>query len=71
MVTYRDVHEQLARAMPMLAGGGFWVPREVLSRFLDSILQTPQGQRLKLAGTRRSERARAADPGFSAREPGQ
>jgi DNA-binding NarL/FixJ family response regulator len=51
-VTYQQADEQLPRALLMLAGGGFWVPREILSRFLDSILQTPHGQRLKMAVTR-------------------
>ncbi len=51
LVTYAEAHEQLQRALPLVAGGGFWVPRPVLSRFLDSILHSPQGRRLKLAGT--------------------
>ena len=51
LVTYAEAHEHLQRALPLVAGGGFWVPRPVLSRFLDSILHSPQGRRLKLAGT--------------------
>jgi DNA-binding NarL/FixJ family response regulator len=30
-----------------VAAGGFWVPRETLSRFVDSILSTTQGRRLR------------------------
>ena len=33
--------------VPLVASGGFWVPREVLSRFVDSILSTTQGRRLR------------------------
>lgn len=51
LVTYAEAHEQLQRALPLVASGGFWVPRPLLSRFLDSILHSPQGRRLKLAGT--------------------
>lgn len=52
LLSYKDAHNQLVRAIPMVAGGGFWVPRAILSAFLDSILQTPSGQRLRLSGSR-------------------
>ncbi len=42
-----EAHGQLVRALLMVANGGFWVPREVLSRFVDSILSTAQGRRLR------------------------
>lgn len=47
LLTYAEAREQLPRALPLVAGGGFWVPRPVLARFVDSILTSTQGQRLK------------------------
>src|SRR5262249_17382589 len=46
LLTYNEAREQLIRALPLVANGGFWVPRQVLSGFVDSIL-TGQGRRLK------------------------
>ena len=46
LLTYVEARDQLTRALPLVAGGGFWVPRSVLSGFVDSIL-TSQGRRLK------------------------
>jgi len=47
ILTYADAREQLARALPQVAAGGIWVPRTMLSRFVDSILNTAQGRRLR------------------------
>jgi DNA-binding NarL/FixJ family response regulator len=46
LLTYVEAREQLIRALPLVAAGGFWVPRAVLSGFVDSIL-TGQSRRLK------------------------
>lgn len=46
ILTYTEAREQLIRALPLVASGGFWVPRQVLSGFVDSIL-SGQGRRLK------------------------
>src|ERR1700694_5512047 len=46
LLTYVEAREQLVRALPLVANGGFWVPRQLLSGFVDSIL-TSQGRRLK------------------------
>ena len=46
ILTYSEARDQLARALPLVSNGGFWVPRSVLSAFVDSIL-TNQGRRLK------------------------
>jgi DNA-binding NarL/FixJ family response regulator len=46
ILTYDEAREQLIRALPLVANGGFWVPRQVLSGFVDSIL-TNQTRRLK------------------------
>lgn len=40
LVPYERIDEQLAPALQAVARGGFWVPRELLSRFVDSLLQT-------------------------------
>ncbi|HKS83129.1 MAG TPA: response regulator transcription factor [Candidatus Acidoferrales bacterium] len=47
ILTYDEARDQLARALPQVADGGIWVPRTVLSRFVDSILSTTQGRRLR------------------------
>ena len=46
LLTYTEAREQLVRALPLVCNGGFWVPRQLLSGFVDSIL-TGQGRRLK------------------------
>jgi len=38
LLTYEEMREQLPSALPLVAKGGFWVPRAVLSGFVDSIL---------------------------------
>jgi len=47
ILTYSEARDQLPRALPQVANGGIWVPRPVLSRFVDSILSTTQGRRLR------------------------
>jgi DNA-binding NarL/FixJ family response regulator len=46
ILTYAEAREQLSRALPQVASGGIWVPRPVLSRFVDSILNGRQARRL-------------------------
>jgi len=46
ILTYSEARDQLIRALPLVATGGFWVPRTVLSGFVDSIL-SGQTRRLK------------------------
>jgi two-component system, NarL family, response regulator DevR len=47
ILNYEEARDQLPRALPLVANGGFWVPRSVLSRFVDSILSSTQGRRLR------------------------
>jgi DNA-binding NarL/FixJ family response regulator len=47
ILSYAEARQQLARALPQVAAGGIWVPRPVLSRFVDSILSSTQGRRLR------------------------
>jgi DNA-binding NarL/FixJ family response regulator len=48
LLTYAEAREQLPRALPLVASGGFWVPRSLLSEFVDSILTNAHGRRLKV-----------------------
>ncbi len=47
LLTYDEAREQLPHALPLVASGGFWVPRAVLSAFVDSILGGSRSRRLK------------------------
>jgi two-component system nitrate/nitrite response regulator NarL len=47
LLSYSEAREQLPRALPLVADGGFWVPRAVLSGFVDSILSGSNSRRLK------------------------
>lgn len=38
LLTYAQAEEQWPRALPLVATGGYWVPRAILSRFVESIL---------------------------------
>jgi DNA-binding NarL/FixJ family response regulator len=48
LLTYGEARAQLALALPLVARGGFWVPRATLSEFVDSILTNTHGRRLKV-----------------------
>jgi DNA-binding NarL/FixJ family response regulator len=46
LLTFAESTEQLPRAVEEVAGGGFWVPRSLLSRFVDetlSAVRRPRG----------------------------
>jgi DNA-binding NarL/FixJ family response regulator len=38
LLTYSEARQQLPEALEAVAAGGFWVPRPLLSRFVDSVL---------------------------------
>lgn len=40
LVTYAEIPSYLPRTLREVAGGGFWVPRALLSSFVDSTLET-------------------------------
>ncbi len=44
IVPYREIREKLAPALDAVAAGGFWVPRSLLSRFLDSVVASSRGR---------------------------
>ena len=45
LLKYSEVESQLPRALGVVAGGGFWVPRALLSRFVDSTLEATRRPR--------------------------
>jgi DNA-binding NarL/FixJ family response regulator len=46
LLSYPEARGQLPRALKAVANGGFWVPRALLSSFVDSILHArPKGRR--------------------------
>ena len=47
LLSYTEAREQLPHALPLVAEGGFWVPRSVLSGFVDSILAGSHSRRIK------------------------
>jgi hypothetical protein len=49
LLTYAEAREQLPRALPLVAAGGFWVPRALLSEFVDSVLESTRGGRVNMA----------------------
>lgn len=51
LLTYTEAREQLRLALPLVAAGGFWVPRSVLSGFVDSILNGSTSRRLRVDST--------------------
>jgi two-component system nitrate/nitrite response regulator NarL len=51
LLTYSEAREQLRMALPLVAAGGFWVPRSVLSGFVDSILNGSASRRLRVDST--------------------
>jgi len=40
LLSYSEAELQLARAVRSVGAGGYWVPRQVLARFVDSILKS-------------------------------
>ncbi len=49
LLTFRDLREQLGRALKAVAEGGYWVPRSLLSRFVEGILNSSKGRGRALA----------------------
>jgi DNA-binding NarL/FixJ family response regulator len=51
LLTYAEVAERLPAALQEVADGGFWVPRTLLSRFVDSTLSNSPSRALPAAGS--------------------
>lgn len=45
LLTYSEARRQLPQALQAVAAGGFWVPRSLLSRFVDSMLSGTRSRR--------------------------
>lgn len=58
MLTFSQASEQLARAVQEVAAGGFWVPRTLLSRFVDEALGSVRRPRGPAGPARLSARER-------------
>ncbi len=56
LLTYGEAREQLPRAVPLVASGGFWVPRSLLSKFVDAIITDSRSRRSKVKGAELSRR---------------
>ncbi len=48
LLTYTETKDQLAKALAMTAKGGFWVPRKVLSGFVEAVLSDSRGNSLRI-----------------------
>ncbi len=58
VLTYEEAVRQLKHAVPAVAAGGYWVPRQVLSEFVDSILHAGSRAGGTLSSARMSRRER-------------
>jgi len=56
IVRYSEVGEYLPRTLAEVAAGGFWVPRALLSAFVDSTLESARRPRPAPPGVRMSRR---------------
>src|SRR5262245_28289750 len=56
LLTFSEASEQLARAIQEVSSGGFWVPRSLLSRFVDETLTAVRRPRGTATGARLSRR---------------
>jgi DNA-binding NarL/FixJ family response regulator len=48
LLTYKEFREQLPRALLLVATGGFWVPRGLLSEFVDTIIDNSPRRQIKV-----------------------
>ncbi len=58
LLTYAEAAGQLPAALRIVADGGFWVPRRLLSRFVDSILKVMRGRGMPKGPADLSQRER-------------
>jgi DNA-binding NarL/FixJ family response regulator len=56
LLTFAEASEQLARAVLEVAGGGFWVPRTLLSQFVDETITSARRPRGPAGPARLSRR---------------
>ena len=58
LLSYAEAHQKLPQALQVVAAGGFWVPRDLLSRFIDSNLGQMRGRKVKSSPANLSQRER-------------
>jgi DNA-binding NarL/FixJ family response regulator len=61
LISFADAREFLARAIREVAGGGFWVPRVLLSRFVDWTLATGRPRTIRSAARLSSREREVVD----------
>ena len=60
LLTYTDATAQLPSALQTVAHGGFWVPRRLLARFVDSVLKVIHSRGMPKGPADLSQREREA-----------
>jgi len=58
LLSYTEAREKLAEALCVVSAGGFWVPRDLLSRFIDSNLGVMRGRYVKPSPANLTKRER-------------
>jgi DNA-binding NarL/FixJ family response regulator len=58
LLTFAEANDQLARAVQEVSGGGFWVPRTMLSRFVDEAITSSRRPRGPAGPAKLSRRER-------------
>jgi len=58
LLNYAEIGQSLPTALEIVAGGGFWVPRDLLSRFIDSSLGVKRGRHVQPGPANLSPRER-------------
>jgi DNA-binding NarL/FixJ family response regulator len=56
ILQYADADSQFRRAVQSIATGGYWIPRSLLSRFVEQVLAKERGRRQALKGATRITR---------------
>jgi hypothetical protein len=60
LMTFSEAAEQLLRAVQEVASGGFWVPRTLLSRFVDETISSVVGRRTHGSGASHAGRKKSS-----------
>jgi DNA-binding NarL/FixJ family response regulator len=58
LLTYTEARDRMAEALRAVAAGGFWVPRDLLSRFIDSNLGVMRARYVKPSPANLTQRER-------------
>jgi DNA-binding NarL/FixJ family response regulator len=58
LLGYKEAHQLLPQALSVVAAGGFWVPRSLLSRFIDSNFGLRRERQIRFSPSHLSQRER-------------